>query len=246
MCRRLHRLLYSPPLLHKIGLTAELSSLDAARSLLGWLTARCAGRTQRLQLCLQLKGLSDQYQPDDDCSEVASHLSAAMAACSAAGGLSELDVELQGSDWTTLHVGSWAAALRGLTRLRFAASCELRLSGRLGGLTSLQTLELAGKPVCVAGFASLPKTLTCLMLGSNVDQDGDTASATMPPQVGWGSHAPLHQSDGAAEVSLRCPKQHMPMFAPACCDLPSHSTSILPSALLWPTAPACSPCRLEF
>lgn len=183
VCRRLDCLLGSPRLLRHVSLTTKLSSLDSARSLLGWLVARCSGHMQQLQLSLHLKGLSDDFQPNDDCSEVASNLAAALAVCGAAGGLAELDVGLRGSLWAALHIGSWSATLHGLTRLRFAVDCELRTTGRLSGLKRLQVLELEGKPTNVATFAALPASVTRFKLGSTDNDNGDSSIDMLPMQV---------------------------------------------------------------
>ena len=178
-CRRLHSLLYSPRLLRDVSIVVTPSGSQEVQSLLSWLVARCAGHMQRLYLYMGMELLEQDEVAQAD---LAAQLPAALAACGAAGGLAEMTA-VGYSDKRTppLLIGSWAAALRGLTRLDLYWSGELHITAPLHRCEVLDSLRLSGRPVRVAAATSLPPALSELSIGASKYAAGH--ALPLPPQV---------------------------------------------------------------
>ena len=136
---------------------------------------------QRLQLRLHIqRGAAGN---EAAATEAAVQLTGMLAACGAAGGLTELGVELRGTLDVPLVLGGWAAALRQLRSLRLSTFESLHVDAPLHRLTALQSLEIEGSPTAIAERASLPPSLTRLTLGSNTDDDNEPLADALPHQV---------------------------------------------------------------
>ena len=154
-------------------------SSQEVQSLLSWLVARCAGHMQRLYLYMGMEFLEQDELAQAD---LAAQLPAALAACGAAGGLAEMTaVGYPDKRTPPLLIGSWAAALRGLTRLDLYWSGELHTTAPLHRCEVLDSLRLSGRPVRVAAATSLPPALSELSIGTSKYAAGHVLS--LPPQV---------------------------------------------------------------
>jgi hypothetical protein len=155
VCLRWRQLVNSPPLLQSVslGFSAEQEPLRL-RSFCEWMLLRASQHVQRLQISLAPhEGAKD--------SESAALLSAAVAACGAAGSLTELRLVMKAGN-TPFICSSWLAALGSLRRLTIEVDGMLNVAASLQPLAALQELRL---DALVRPFAArLPASLTLLHL----------------------------------------------------------------------------------
>jgi hypothetical protein len=168
VCRRWWAVVCSPSLLREIDVDIAACSVDfllKLRSLSTFLLMRAAGHMTSACLSMwpaQYKRLSAVQR-----AEAETTLSAMLAACAAAGGLTELHLSLD----TPLCVGGWAAALRGLRQLHIDVYADrvdgfeysILLQAPLLG-SKLEDLWLSGCPLTLTDSAGLPSSLTALGL----------------------------------------------------------------------------------
>lgn len=173
VCRRWQEWATSPELLQELDITLRRAYVTPRlASLSDFLAQHAAGNLRRLVLIL------DGYPSDDG----ADHgLLASLAACSAGGQLTDLDVEVYTDDPFRLSSPLWAAAFATLRRLRLnTMSGCLELAVSLAPLTALERLEVSGQPAMLLPSARLPASLTALTM------DCSAYSGSLPNQVGVG------------------------------------------------------------
>lgn len=114
----------------------------------------------------------DIFVYDSRTPEAAPLVTACLEACSAVGGTLQ---ELRVGRWTPLDHASWLARLTRLTSLELgSADHPFRLPAEVSKLTDLQTANLSGRPLVLAGL--LPTSLMRLDMS-------DMPSTAMPTQV---------------------------------------------------------------
>ena len=160
MCRRWQQVANSPQLLRDLDLFCESPRPAQLRAALEWVQCRAAGHVELLSLFMP------QELDATQAAELLSDLGAALTACGAAGGLT--DVLLQSK--ARLHVGNWVASQRDLRKLTLYSK-QLELLGPLQILTGLQQLDLASsrEQVVMGPGVSLPSALTSLVLRRKVE-----------------------------------------------------------------------------
>lgn len=165
VCKRFAALCRSPDLLEAVRLEHDTLDMPKLRALCAWLARRAAGSAHVLDLWLQRVATARARSDDDDDAEALGSLTAAMAACAAAGMLEELWLDWKGCSGTT-RLGSWTAGLRDLQVLSLhthsaalEVTCSLAHLRHLDFLVRPAVCAAAGAAVAVGGSALPPQNV---------------------------------------------------------------------------------------
>ncbi|KAL4458865.1 hypothetical protein ABPG75_013730 [Micractinium tetrahymenae] len=161
--RRWHADVHSPQLLRRLSVTVtgEPEFMRRLRLAGEWLALRAARHVRALRLRTDWPEdlIREGREP-----ETAAIIAAALAACGAVGGLTEVELQLDG---LPLELSTWLAPLaRSLRRLVVDSESTLEVACSLSFLTALRELELGPLSVELAAEARLPPGLTKLRLGT--------------------------------------------------------------------------------
>jgi hypothetical protein len=210
VCRRWRQLANFQPLLQsvKLGITGP-QHLPRLRSFCEWMLLRASQHVSHLDLKLGSPVAAEAE-------ESTALLAAAVAACRAAGCLTELRLELSPASHT-FECTSWIAALHSLRQKTIVTSGFLFVRVSLQPLTALQELTLNADELQLLPAARLPVSLTQLRLLAEIGFESLAGQVRLPCLS-----ALMYCSLGRVEPIL-C--SHSPdeccLLPAACCLLPA-------------------------